>query len=85
MNYTFQQKYKNIFTGIRARMMGASSRLSMHADKMNASAYSELMNMLEFINRDLITHKIANDLEDAEILALYDLRLRILLDLKSYI
>lgn len=85
MNYTFQQKYKNIFTGIRVRMMGVSSKLSMHADKINTSAYLELMNMLELINRDLITQKIANDMEDAEILALYDLRLRILLDLKSYI
>lgn len=85
MNYTFQQKYKIIFTGIRARMVGAFSRLSMHADKMNNSGYLELMNMLELINRDLITHKIANDLEDTEILALYDLRMRVLLNLESYI
>lgn len=66
-------------------MVGAFSRLSMHADKMNNSGYLELMNMLELINRDLITHKIANDLEDTEILALYDLRMRVLLNLESYI
>ncbi len=78
MNYKLQQKLKLIFDKIRNELLEEQLSNIMNTTGYEKKYFLELMNIVELINRDLLMIKIANHLEDQNILETYHIRMQIL-------
>jgi Transcriptional regulator len=78
MNYKLQQKLKIIFDKLRKELLEEQMNNIMNASGYEKKYFLELMNIVELINRDLLTIKIANHLDDQKILETYHIRMQVL-------
>jgi len=78
MNYEFQQKLRRIFSKIRNDILSNKTSNIIKELEQDKRYFIELMNILELINRDLLTMKIVDNLDDKCIMEIYDMRMRIL-------
>lgn len=85
MNYEFQQKSKMIFSKIRKDMFSGKDGNRIKELGYDQEYLLQLSNILELISRDLLTMKIANDLDDEYIIGIYDLRIELLCIFKDIV
>jgi hypothetical protein len=83
MNYEFHQKLKIIFSKIREDMFSGKDGNRIEELEYDEKYLLQLSNILELISRDLLTMKIANDLDDEHIIEIYDLRIKVLCDVQG--
>lgn len=78
MNQRLQQKFKSIINKTKMDVLKTKFNISASDSEIDSRYVQELMNILELINRDLLTMKIVNNMDDASILEIYDFRIKVL-------
>lgn len=78
MNQQLQQKFKSIINKTKMDVLKTKFNISASDSEIDSRYVQELMNILELINRDLLTMKIVNNMDDASILEIYDFRIEVL-------
>lgn len=82
MNHNLQQKFKAITN--KFKEITVNTKIEQLDIVESESRYiSELMNILELINRDLIIRKVVNGMDDESILEIYDYRIQVLNNLSE--
>lgn len=84
MNQQLQQKFKSIINKTKMDVLKNKFNISAIDSEIDSRYIKELMNILEMINRDLLTMKIVNNMDDNSILELYDFRIQVLYNLSNY-
>jgi len=84
MNQQLQQKFKNIINKTKMKVLKTKINISAADSESDSRYVKELMNILEMINRDLLTMKIVNNMDDNSILETYDFRIQVLCNLSKY-
>ena len=82
MNYQLQEKMKKILYKKRSDLLLNMAREMIKELGYEEEYFIELMNIMEIINRDLLTMKIGKGLSDEEILQIFDLRMKIMWNVK---
>lgn len=80
MNYHLQEKMMLIFKEKRSKLLSNGPLGLKKGLGYEEEYFKELINIMEIINRDLLSMKIAKNLSDSEILEIFDLRMKILKD-----
>lgn len=83
MNSEFQQKFKQILNHITSNIITHEVGEKMKESRYEEPVLSELINILGLINRDLLETKISNQLDDATILSIYEVRIQIISSLHA--
>ncbi len=78
MNQQLQQKFKSIINKTKMDVLKTKFNIYAADSEIDSRYVQELMNILELINRDLLTMKIVNNMDDASILEIYDFRIEVL-------
>jgi len=84
MNQHLQQKFKKITDKWKEILLNTTYDKEGILEEESRSI-KELMNILELINRDLLTKKIVNGMDDKSILELYDYRIQVLSNLNTLV
>jgi len=84
MNQHLQQKFKKITDKWKEILLNTTYDKAGILEEESRSI-KELMNILELINRDLLTKKIVNKMDDKSILELYDYRIQVLSNLNTLV